>query len=562
MKKIQDLSVMVKFFLTPVLSVALFLVIGGVLFIAYDAIKRAQDDATRISQASSQLEEAMLHIASGHAGMMRTLIAKQSNFGDDAVQRIAEESRADISSGMTALEHVPALGNSAIDASVAELQDLFVAYQGGAEQTLNMAVMDVALAGMFLNSAHAGYDSFTQSWQSLMEGVAAAEVETADAVEAALGLAAMCFVVALGAAVFLLIGTATLLGRAISRSTKELTTCMGRLASGEKDLAIAGTDRRDELGAMARAVVVFRDGLIRADQLAAENRRDQEVRDRRAETLSRLTADFDSQVASLIELVTGATGTLQTTAAGLSTASEGARQGATACATASGEASANVQTVASAAEELAASIQEIGRQVKESTRLASIAVSDSETSNQQVQALAEAASKIGEVVQLITTIAEQTNLLALNATIEAARAGEAGKGFAVVASEVKNLASQTAKATEEIAAQVTEIQEATGSTVESIRGIGERISGMNEIAAQVAAAVDKQNAATHEIARNVQQAASSSEEVSGNIVAVSQTADETGRAAEEVLSTSAELSRQAETLDGFVRKFLDDVRAA
>ena len=562
MKKIHNLSMMVKFFLTPVLSVALFLVIGAVLYIAYDSIKRAQDDAERIKQASSQLQEVMLNVANGHANLMRTLIAKQTNFDDEAVRQALEESLADLSLGQVALEQVPALGISAIDASVAELGAQLVDYQASASQTLNMVFVDVSIAGMYLNDSHVSYETFTENWQSLMGDVAAAEFETVAAVEAALSFAAMCFIVALGVAVLLLIGAATLLGGAISRSTLALTTSMTRLADGDKKLEIAGTDRRDELGAMARAVVVFRDGLVRADEMAAESKRDHEVREKRAASISKLTADFDGQVASLIEAVTAATGTLQGTATGLSTASDGARQGATACAAASGEASANVQTVASAAEELAASIQEIGRQVKESTRLASIAVSDSESTNRQVQALAEAASKIGEVVQLITSIAEQTNLLALNATIEAARAGEAGKGFAVVASEVKNLANQTAKATEEIAAQVGEIQEATGSTVASIKGIGERISGMNEIAAQVAAAVEEQNAATHEIARNVQQAAGSSEEVSGNIVSVSQAADETGRAAGEVLSTSAELSGQAETLDTFVRKFLADVRAA
>jgi len=221
-----------------------------------------------------------------------------------------------------------------------------------------------------------------------------------------------------------------------------------------------------------------------------------------------------------------------------------------------------VQTVASAAEELASSILEIGRQVSTSAQLATTAADDAETSDHQVQALAASAQKIGEVIQLITSIAEQTNLLALNATIEAARAGDAGKGFAVVASEVKSLANQTAKATDDIAAQISGIQEATGATVASIKGISQRIKDMREIATQVAAAVEEQNAATQEIARNVQQAASGTREVSTNIVGVSEAATQTGRAAEDVLNASGELSRQAGQLKGFVQQFLADVRAA
>jgi methyl-accepting chemotaxis protein len=365
-----------------------------------------------------------------------------------------------------------------------------------------------------------------------------------------------------GVALAVGLAAAWLIGSGISRPITAMTGAMNDLAGGDKSVEIPAREHKDEIGEMAKAVQVFKDNMVKAEELAAKSAREREARDRRTERVDELTKTFDQQVANLLEGVASAATQLQGTANSLSSTAEQANSQSAACAAASEQASGNVQTVATAAEELASSIQEIGRQVDSTTNLANTAVGDADSSNAQVKALADSAQKIGEVVQLITSIAEQTNLLALNATIEAARAGDAGKGFAVVASEVKSLANQTAKATDEIATQISGIQEATGSTVASIQGIGERIRSMSEIATQVASAVEEQNAATQEIARNVQQAAGGTREVSSNIVGVSEAATQTGRAAEDVLSASSELSRQAEQLKGFVQQFLADVRAA
>ncbi|MCW8835149.1 MAG: methyl-accepting chemotaxis protein [Rhodospirillales bacterium] len=273
-----------------------------------------------------------------------------------------------------------------------------------------------------------------------------------------------------------------------------------------------------------------------------------------------VTDDFERNMKSAMQTVASAATELQSTAQGMEDTAKQTSLQANAASTASQDASSNVQTVASAAEELSASISEIARQANQSTDIAGEAVAEVEGTNEKVQGLAEAANKIGEVVAIITDIAEQTNLLALNATIEAARAGDAGKGFAVVASEVKNLANQTAKATEEISSQIGGIQDATQEAVEAIRSIGEIITKMSEISTSISAAVEEQGAATQEIARNVEQAANGTNEVSSNIHDVTQGADQTGQSAQDVLTAAGELSRQSELLDSEMDKFLIEMR--
>ena len=355
---------------------------------------------------------------------------------------------------------------------------------------------------------------------------------------------------------------AWLIGTGISRPIVRMTAAMAKLAGGDKTIAIPHRQQEDEVGGMAQAVQVFKDGLIKADELAEEAAREQEARNRRAAHLDSLTKSFDEGVQSVVGVVSSAAEQMHGTAEGMTATAEQTSSQATAVAAASEQASGNVQTVATAAEELSSSIEEIGRQVDKSSQIAAGAKSEADAANDQVGELAETAQKIGEVVQLITSIAEQTNLLALNATIEAARAGDAGKGFAVVASEVKSLAGQTAKATDEIAQQIGEVQSATTSTVEAIHRIGERIAEMNEIASTVASAVEEQNAATQEIARNVQQAAAGTQEVSSNIAGVTEASASTGEAATDVLDASVSLAKQAEELKSFIQQFLTDVRAA
>jgi methyl-accepting chemotaxis protein len=364
-------------------------------------------------------------------------------------------------------------------------------------------------------------------------------------------------------ALLLVVGMSLLLGRSIVRPITGMTAAMRQIADGDTATLIPAQERRDEVGAMAQSVQVFKDNMIEAGRLRGEqDQLKKQAETERAGLLSKMADDFEHGVRDALDALAGAAVHLRTTSNGMSGTAEEASDQATKVAAVAEQASANVQTVAAATEELSSSVSEIGRQVAQSTRIAGQAVDEANRTNITVQGLSAAAQKIGDVIQLISDIASQTNLLALNATIEAARAGEAGKGFAVVASEVKSLASQTAKATEEISAQVAAMQEATTEAVRAIQNIGGTIGSINEITTAIAAAVEEQGSATQEIARNVQETARGTSALSNNIGVVTRAAGQTGTAAGQVLTSAEELNKQATMLRTKVDSFLVNIRAA
>jgi methyl-accepting chemotaxis protein len=353
-----------------------------------------------------------------------------------------------------------------------------------------------------------------------------------------------------------------LTNRSIVPPILKMVSAMGRLAGGDHSVEVPAIGNKDEIGLMARAVVIFKENMIKAKELAAKEAEAINARMARATRVTELTATFDTNMSTVLRSVAAASTELQATASSMTATAEETSSQATAVAAATEEASTNVQTVASASEELASSVNEISRQMAQSATIAHKAVTEADRANATIQGLLKDAISIGDVVKLISEIAAQTNLLALNATIEAARAGEAGKGFAVVASEVKSLAEQTAKATGQIGAQVTSIQASTSDAVDAIKGISATINQINEIAAAIASAVEEQGSATQEIARNVQQAALGTGEIASNVTGVRQAAGDTGAAAHEVLQASGELSKQSETMRGHVEAFLKDIKAA
>ncbi len=484
-----------------------------------------------------------------------------NRFNTTPTEALAEEVRKELARVIKTADELSGKLTSARRRELVEdSKQLILQYTASFNETAKAAFdLDTMINKTLSEQASAMAGVLTDVRKSQIKTLADVDKTTRGSVGAAMD---MTVVLSLGALI-LGIALAWLIGRGIARPVVAMTAAMQKLAGGDTKVEVPAQGRRDEIGQMAGAVEVFKHNMIEADRLRAE----QEQSKARAEaekkaTMNKMADEFEASVKAVVQMVSSASTELQSTAQSMSATAEETQRQSTAVAAASEQASTNVQTVASAAEELASSIGEIGRQVAESARIAAKAVSDAEHTNSQVQALAEAAQKIGDVVKLINDIAGQTNLLALNATIEAARAGEAGKGFAVVASEVKSLATQTAKATEDIANQIKAIQSATGDSVQAIQGISGTIGRINEIATTIAAAVEEQGAATKEIARNVQQASAGTHEVSSNIANVTQAATETGAAAGQVLGSASDLARQSETLRTQVDGFIAKVRAA
>ena len=463
-----------------------------------------------------------------------------------------------VQQGITALEKagVPEQVKSAL----APVKTSLAAYNTAFEST-SAAILDadeiyrnkirplIVESGDKLKVAETGLKADYQKTRTIAEGV----------------IASTTWIQEIAGGVAILFGgiVAFLIARSIVGPLTSMTRAMGSLASGELKVEIPGRGNHDEIGDMAEAIQVFKDNMVETERLRTEQK---ELEARQAEQrkadMFRLADQFEQTVGEIVETVSSASNGLEASAGKLTSTASSAQDLSTEVAAASQEASANVQAVASATEELSSSVGEIARQVQESARIANEAVVQAGRTNDRVGELSKAAARIGDVVELISTIAGQTNLLALNATIEAARAGEAGRGFAVVASEVKALAQQTAKATGEIAQQISSIQTATEDSVGSIKEIGGIIERLSEISAAVAAAVEEQGAATQEISRNVQHAAHGTQRVSTNIGDVQRGASETGSASSQVLSAARTLSADSSRLKLEVSKFLNSVHAA
>jgi methyl-accepting chemotaxis protein len=558
----KALSIRKKFFGFGGLMAAVALIIGA---IGYWGITRQGQELDGVVTTSlalrNHLESDMMHDAL-RADVLGALRAARDNNKEDMASVKAD--LADHSQNFR--ERIAANKGLALNddvrAAISEVEPKLDTYISSAEAMVALAEKDSPAAEAQYAPFLATFEELEGSLSKLSDLIAASAQSAKESAQGTASLAANGLILALLIGIVVLAGLITVMVRGICTPLDAMTGAMGTLAAGDLSVAIPALGRKDEIGNMAAAMQVFKDSAIRTEQMAAEQRAEQEAKLRRTEMLERRTATFDSSVSSALKTVTAATSEMQASAASLSATAEQTSKQATVVAAASEEATSSVQTVAAATEQLSGSIAEISRQVGQSADIANKAAAEAERTNGQVRSLAAAAEKIGEVVKLISDIASQTNLLALNATIEAARAGEAGKGFAVVASEVKNLATQTGRATEEISAQIASIQGATANSVEAIQGITTIINEINHVASSIASAVEEQGAATREIARNIQQAAAGTQEVSSNITGVTQAAGDTGHAAGQMLAATSELAKQSETLRKEVDSFLHDIKAS
>ncbi len=591
---LRNLGISIKLAISPVIF-GLALIVLGIVAISglqsgHAILEKLHHQSTAKTGAAYQFQR---DLQAYNGNLFRLISQLNAGVEEDKLAKLREELVGYIGKAQETLGAFVTNGSYSEDELVLlqKLQKELEAYAASSIEVIEMTEVDGSTAVIMMVSADENFaslyktiETITMTWQD--EGDIAFLTASENSISAVIQF------LVIGGVAFLVAGAVTfLVVRTIRGPVQALTRVMAVLSEGDLTANVPSQDQKDEIGEMARAVQVFKDNGVEQKRLEkeaaghaqqqaeqekrareAEEKRLNEERQREAaenqareERASRITAlinSFESRVSEVLSTVAQATRELQGTASSMAETAGQSRELSEGVATASGDASRNVQTVASAAEELTSSINEISRQVQQANDVSEKAVAEAANSTQSVSALADTAKKISEVVSMISDIAGQTNLLALNATIEAARAGDAGKGFAVVASEVKSLATQTAKATEEIATQITDMQNATETAVSAIGNIDTVISSIRESTVGISSAIEEQSAATNEISRNVQEASSGTSEVSGKIGTVSEKATETGAAAEQVQSASARLDDLSRQLKSDIEQFLAEVSAA
>ncbi len=592
--RINNLKISTKLLFVPVIFVASLILLG---IVAYSGLKGTQSTMEALHEQSTQKLGAAVRyqkdLQAINGGLFRLISQTTAGVSEEKLSQTRNASLA-------YLKRVSESFNSFVEGGgfspteqeiLTKAKEELKGYRLAATEVVEMTEVDSSTSVIMMVDTDQQFSNLYGTLEKLTElWTEASEASVSEALTNVDDTVLSFIVIALFALVISTIVTFMTI-RMITKPVVGITEVMAKLAEGDHTVEIIAQDQKNEIGEMARAVQVFKDSALERLRLegeaakAAEERQEQEraerkreaereekerareqaeiaAKEERAQKIADLISGFEGRVQDMLATVIGAAKELQSTATSMTSTAETSRELSEAVAMASGEASTNVQTVASAAEELTTSINEISRQVQQANNVSEDAVNEATNSSSSVAKLADTAKRISEVVNMISDIAGQTNLLALNATIEAARAGDAGKGFAVVASEVKSLATQTAKATEEIGSQISDMQLATEEAVSAIGNIDNVINTIRESTVSISSAIEEQSAATNEISRNVQEASNGTMQVSSKIGEVSDKTSDTGAAASQVLSASAKMEELSNSLKSDIEDFLKQVRAA